>query len=236
MQNEEQRLIDGLFQRLKQTENQYASRDSEAEQHIRTHLQTQPNAPYYMAQSILIQEAAIKQLNNQLNALNEEVNQLRLNASQQKSSGSFLSGLFGGNNSPKTARQERPFEPIPGTQGYAPSTSVAGGAAPSSAPPAARNSFMAGALQTAAGVAGGVLVADLLTGMFHHNPPEEVINIINEPQDPQSSFLPGDNSAAFSEPTTFQEPTVDPRDYDDYQQNDINDNDYFSDDDDSNFI
>jgi len=40
---------------------------------------------------------------------------------------------------------------------------------------------MAGALQTAAGVAGGVVLGNMLTSMFSHHQPEEIVNIINEP-------------------------------------------------------
>ncbi|MDN2545082.1 DUF2076 family protein, partial [Pseudomonas aeruginosa] len=37
-----------------------------------------------------------------------------------------------------------------------------------------------GALQTAAGVAGGMLVADLLTGMFRHSQPQEIVEVIQD--------------------------------------------------------
>lgn len=60
MQREEQQLIEGLFSRLKQAESQTVARDAAAEQLINQHLQAQPGAPYYMAQAILIQEAALK--------------------------------------------------------------------------------------------------------------------------------------------------------------------------------
>lgn len=40
---------------------------------------------------------------------------------------------------------------------------------------------MAGALQTAAGVAGGMVLGNMLTGLFHQSRPEEIVNIINEP-------------------------------------------------------
>ncbi len=69
MQSEEQRLIDGLFSRLKEAGTQSASRDASAEERIAQHMKEQPAAPYYMAQTILIQEAAIKQLNDRIRAL-----------------------------------------------------------------------------------------------------------------------------------------------------------------------
>ena len=96
MQSEEQRLIDGLFSRLKEAGTQSASRDASAEERIAQHIKEQPAAPYYMAQTILIQEAAIKQLNDRIQALESQVTQLQ---AAKPSSGGFLSGLFGGGQS-----------------------------------------------------------------------------------------------------------------------------------------
>ena len=155
MQSEEQRLIDGLFSRLKEAEAHSASRDASAEERIAQHVSAQPAAPYYMAQTILIQEAAIKQLNDRIQALESQVSQLQ---AAKPSSGGFLSGLFGGGGS------SRGSDPIPGAEQYGrPQAS----AQPQYTPPPQQNyapqaaarggGFMAGALQTAAGVAGGVV-------------------------------------------------------------------------------
>ncbi len=92
MQSEEQRLIDGLFTRLQQAETQSAPRDADAEARIVHHLQQQPQAPYYMAQTILIQEAAIKQLNQRLQALEGQLAQREQEASHKPESGGFLAG------------------------------------------------------------------------------------------------------------------------------------------------
>src|SRR5690349_16992364 len=75
MQREEQQLIEGLFSRLKQAESQTVARDAAAEQLINQHLQAQPGAPYYMAQAILIQEAALKKLNEKVSALESQLAQ-----------------------------------------------------------------------------------------------------------------------------------------------------------------
>ncbi len=45
MQSEEQRLIDGLFSRLKEAEAHSASRDASAEERIAQHVSAQPAAP-----------------------------------------------------------------------------------------------------------------------------------------------------------------------------------------------
>ncbi|WEP50569.1 DUF2076 domain-containing protein [Cronobacter dublinensis subsp. beijingensis] len=191
MQSEEQRLIDGLFDRLKAASENSAPRDADAERWIEQHMRTQPGAAYYMAQTILIQEAAMKQLNARLQSLEAEVEQLKQSASRQQSSGGFLAGLFGGNkNEPQAPRPQaspRGSDPIPGSQQY--QSAPPAGYAPQAAQGQYYNNanaprgggFMAGALQTAAGVAGGVVLGNMLTSMFSHHQPEEIVNIINEP-------------------------------------------------------
>ncbi|WP_429137661.1 DUF2076 domain-containing protein [Aeromonas veronii] len=188
MQQQEQGLIDGLFDRLKQAQARDSKRDQQAEQLIRQHLAEQPDAPYYMTQALLIQQAA-------LTRLTERVKELEARQSSS-SGGSFLSGLFGGESTPPPR-----FTPPPAT-------------AP--AQPASRtSSFLGGALQTAAGVAGGVMLADMIGGLFHSNRPEEIIDIIepapivnpvdaepvrwdgwDSPPDVGSSFLDDDSQSS----------------------------------------
>ena len=186
MQSEEQRLIDGLFSRLKEAEAHSASRDASAEERIAQHVSAQPAAPYYMAQTILIQEAAIKQLNDRIQALESQVSQLQ---AAKPSSGGFLSGLFGGGGS------SRGSDPIPGAEQYGrPQASAQPQYAspqqqPNYAPQAAARGggFMAGALQTAAGVAGGVVLGNMLTNMFSGSHPQEIVNIIEEKPQPDAA-------------------------------------------------
>ncbi len=180
MQSEEQQLIESLFGRLKQAETQSGPRDAEAEKLIQQQVQQQPGAPYYMAQSILIQEAAMKQLNSRVSELEAKLAQAQ--QQPQQSSGGFLSGLFGGGQQ----RQQAPVQPQQPAWNSAPQQQP--GYAPAQAAPSATRGFLGGALQTAVGVAGGVVMADMLTSMFHHSQPEEIVNIINEPALPQESF------------------------------------------------
>ncbi|HDQ4755584.1 TPA: DUF2076 domain-containing protein, partial [Pseudomonas aeruginosa] len=93
MKSDEKTLIDGLFSRLREAEGQSAPRDAEAEAQINQHLVRQPAAPYYMAQVVLIQEAALKRLDQRVKELEAQVAQLQ---QSRPSSGGFLSGLFGG--------------------------------------------------------------------------------------------------------------------------------------------
>lgn len=208
MQSEEQRLIDGLFSRLQQAESNTAPRDAEAERVIQAHIRQQPSAPYYMAQAMIIQEAALTKLNAQVQELQQQVQQLQQQVQTAKpQSTGFLAGLFGGGTSqPEPQRQaSQGSQPIPGTQGWGSQPQQQQYAqqpqqqAPAQAAPQ-QPGFLGSALRTAAGVAGGVVLADMLTGMFHHSQPQEIVNIIEEPpvQDlnpADSSFL--DNSQGF---------------------------------------
>ncbi|MGV0084494.1 DUF2076 domain-containing protein [Rahnella aceris] len=200
MQSEEQRLIDGLFSRLQQAESNTAPRDAEAERVIQAHIRQQPSAPYYMAQAMIIQEAALTKLNAQVQELQQQVQQLQQQAQTAKpQSTGFLAGLFGGGTSqPEPQRQaSQGSQPIPGTQGWGSQPQQQQYAqqpqqqAPAQAAPQ-QPGFLGSALRTAAGVAGGVVLADMLTGMFHHSQPQEIVNIIEEP--PVQDLNPADSS------------------------------------------
>lgn len=187
MQSEEQRLIDGLFSRLQLAGKQTGQRDSQAEQQINQHIREQPSAPYYMAQAMIIQEAALKQMDQRVKELESQIAQWQQNANNQQSSGGFLAGLFGGGNrntpSPReqyqTQQQNNAAWNHQPQGGYAPQQPSY--SQPQQAAPSRASGFLGGALQTAAGVAGGVVLADMLTGMFRHSQPEEIVNIINTP-------------------------------------------------------
>ncbi len=186
MQSEEQRLIDGLFSRLKEAQTQTGPRDIQAEQQINQHIRDQPAAPYYMAQAMIIQEAALKQMDQRVKELESQIAQWQQSANSQQSSGGFLAGLFGGGSrnapSPREQYQARQQNNAawsnPPQGGYTPQQQ--GYAQPQQAAPSRAAGFLGGALQTAAGVAGGVVLADMLTGMFRHSQPEEIVNIINQ--------------------------------------------------------
>ncbi|WP_337007991.1 DUF2076 domain-containing protein [Pantoea sp. AS142] len=237
MQREEQQLIEGLFSRLKQAESQTVARDAAAEQLINQHLQAQPGAPYYMAQAILIQEAALKKLNERVSALESQRAQQQQQPAQ--SSGGFLSGLFGSGSrqqqpvQQQQSQQQSPWNSAPqqpAQQQYAPAQAPRG------------TGFLGGALQTAVGVAGGVVMADMLTSMFHHSQPEEIVNIINEPPLPEvndnlNTFNGGDDnadtlnggsdSAFLDQNTGWDSNYADNGDLNDFGGNDFDDDDSF---------
>ncbi len=230
MNSEEQSLIDGLFTRLRDAESQTAPRDAGAEAQINKHLVQQPAAPYYMAQAMLIQEAAIKRLDQRVKEL--EAQQARAQE-QRPSSGGFLAGLFGGGQSQEPRQeqaQQRPdgwgqtrfSQPAAGGAGYAgnPGASNPNDFRPAQPAPAAApqgGGFMRGALQTAAGVAGGVMVADLLTSMFHHSQPQEIVEVIQEqPVQPEpSSFDDSRSDDSFGGGDRYADNNFSDSNYDD---------------------
>ncbi|MCI0911790.1 DUF2076 domain-containing protein [Pseudomonas putida] len=202
MNTEEQTLIDGLFGRIKQAEDPSQPRDAQAQARIEEHLREQPAAPYYMAQAILVQEAALKRLDEQNKQLEAELKQARAQAEASRnssaSSGGFLSSIFGNsgrNPQPAQASQQpqRPAAPVasaggwrePNAPGFSqPQAQPGFGAAPARG---GASSFLGGAMQTAAGVAGGVLLAQGISSLFnHHSQPEEVVEVIKEEPAPAS--------------------------------------------------
>ncbi|SCC04009.1 DUF2076 domain-containing protein [Kosakonia oryziphila] len=226
MQYEEQQLINGLFERLKQTGQQNSQRDADAERQIAEFVRQQPAAPYYMAQSILIQEAALKRMQARVQALESE---LAAQKSKPSTGGSFLGGLFGGGKSAPQPDNgwNAQAQQQPPVQDY--SRAAAPAAAPRS------GGFMAGALQTAAGVAGGVVLAEMLTSMFHQSRPEEIVNIIEEPATPAGGepFVGNQYGDVnnVSDTRFLNQDDQFGNNNDAWQNDDFDDNDYSNDDD-----
>ncbi|MDE5286110.1 MAG: DUF2076 family protein, partial [Buchnera aphidicola] len=79
---------ENLFKRLKETEIKSASRDESASTLIQKLVKEQPFSPYYMIQTILIQETAIKKMNEKIEELEKKI--LYLESSDNKKT-SFLS-------------------------------------------------------------------------------------------------------------------------------------------------
>ncbi|WET09998.1 DUF2076 domain-containing protein [Pseudomonas sp. D3] len=201
MNSEEQTLIDGLFSRLQQAETDTAPRDAQAEARIKEHMTRQPAAGYYMTQSILVQEHALKSLDaqnkqqaQQIQQLQDELQRAKSQAAQPApSSGGFLSSIFGGG-----PRDAQPAQSAPASSGGGwrePARPSFGQPAPQQnyqqpQQPAAPigSGFLGGALKTAAGVAGGVMLAEGISSLFNHNSqqPQVVEEIIREEPAPAS--------------------------------------------------
>jgi uncharacterized protein len=179
MDQNERQVIEGLFQRLGQSQNQ--QRDPEAERLISERIAQYPYAPYTMAQTILVQEHALTNLNEQMQQMQAEIQHLRAN---QQSSGGFLSGLFGGGRQQAAPQAPvRAYSPAQQNQGGmgqpanpSPFNNMQPAPAPAAGPwgqrqaspqaPAAGGGFLQGALMTAAGVAGGMVAGNMLMNAF----------------------------------------------------------------------
>jgi hypothetical protein len=97
MNPHERQIIDDLFDKLREVEQQSDPREPIAEAHIRSRVQQQPGVPYYMAQTILMQEQALQTAQARITELEDEV-------ARRPAGGGFLSGLFGGEASCRLAR------------------------------------------------------------------------------------------------------------------------------------
>ncbi|MGY2292601.1 DUF2076 domain-containing protein [Pseudomonas sp. SDO528_S397] len=207
MNSEEQTLIDGLFSRLQQAETDSAPRDAAAEARIKEHLIRQPAAGYFMTQSLLVQEHALKTLDAQNKQQAQQIQQLQAELQQARSapqqpapsSGGFLSSIFGGGS-----RDPQPAQSAPASSGGGwrePARPSFGQPAPQQnyqqppqnyqqpqqAPAAPIGSgFLGGALKTAAGVAGGVMLAEGISSLFHHNQQPQIVEEIIEQPAPAS--------------------------------------------------
>ncbi len=155
----ERGMIQELFTKLRNVEAQGGARDADAEAFIGQQVSRQPGAPYYMAQTILMQEQALKQAQAHIEALEQQARQPQ----------GFLASLFGGSRPaqpparhpmpqaypPAQPQQGMPGGPAGAYQGRMPMAGGAGG-----------GGFLAGAAQTAMGVAGGMLLANAIGSMF----------------------------------------------------------------------
>jgi len=186
MSPEERQVLVELFQRTNAAASQ--PRDKDAEAFIAEAVRLQPYAPYLLAQAVLLQEQAMKSASERVQQLEAENQELRERAARtpeppQQGQGGFLGGLgslFGGAQSAPQRAPEPP--PRPGgpwggaPQGGAPQQPAWG--APPPPPPqggpwggqpqagGGGSSFLKGALGAAAGVAGGALLVNSLSGMF----------------------------------------------------------------------
>jgi len=166
MNQQEREMIEGLFQRLQQAEGQAGPRDGDAETLIRERMAAQPNAAYMLAQVVLVQEEGLRNLQRRVEELERE-------AAPRQQGGGFLGGLFGSGQTTAPAQPPRPPAAPPAS---APATSsgwsntrfpprAAAGMQPG-AMAGGGGGFMAGAMQTAMGVAGGMLLANAVSGLF----------------------------------------------------------------------
>ncbi len=194
MTPQERDLLAGLFDRIRTASG--APRDGEAEAFIAEAMRATPAAPYILSQTVIVQEETLKAAAARIEELQARIQDLE---KASAASTSFLGGLsksvFGGadpaprrsvpsvsQRAGESAPDSRwtqqgaaapPANPwgrndaAPQAPGYAQQPPQAFGQ-----PQAGGGSFLKGALGAAAGVAGGMMLANSLSGLFggHNNP------------------------------------------------------------------
>jgi uncharacterized protein len=142
--------------------------DREADGFIGELFNRYPEARYRMTQLAFVQEHALTEAQNRIQALQTALRQAQQAGQQQQSGGGFFSNLFGGGQrqappTPGPAWNQGPqpqYAPPPPqyAPGYQPGMFQRGG-----------SGFLGSALTTAAGVAGGVVLGNALMDMFSPN-------------------------------------------------------------------
>lgn len=169
--SQDQQAIDSLFDRIEDVARKSQPRDGDAEVLIQQRLRDYPPAPYYMAQTILIQEQALRQAQ-------ERIEQLE---ASQRPAGGFLGGLFDDRQPERQpARTRGPWD-RPQVDN---DRRGAGG-----------GGFLAGAAQTALGVTGGMLLGSAIAGMFTGGAQADELAPVDEanPPDEQDVDTGGDD-------------------------------------------
>jgi hypothetical protein len=163
MTPQERQVLADLFERIRAAAT--APRDAEAEAFIAEAVRAQPYAPYLLAQTALVQQHA-------LDAAAQRIQELEAKAAQLAQESGFLGNLgrslFGGGQpaprpgyDPSAQRAAAPAPAAPAPAAYAPPVGPWG--AP---PPAPRGGFLASAMTTATGVAGGLLAANAIESLL----------------------------------------------------------------------
>ncbi len=179
MTPQEQGMINGLIDRVQKTQLQ--EKDADAERLLQQGLGRNPDSLYILSQTVLVQQYALDQAQQQLSEMKAQLEQLQAQQQHPKAATSFLGSLFGGgSNDRPTAPSPSPLQPPAGAQyapvpGYAPQGSYAQpgygqggtfGGPPFGASPQ-QGGFLRGAMQTAAGVAAGALAFEGVESLLH---------------------------------------------------------------------
>ena len=181
MTPQERDLITTLLSRLKSTAGQ--PKDPEADALIRQAMAEMPDAPYYLVQTVLIQDLSLHQAQARIAELEKQVGDA--NAAQSAPT-SFLGSLFGRSQPAQSSgsvpsagpwsRGPNVAPPPQGAPQYAqPGYAQPGAAQPGYAPGGGMlggmgggGGFLRSAAATAAGIAGGALLFQGISSMFGH--------------------------------------------------------------------
>jgi uncharacterized protein len=177
MISQESDLITILLDRLHKTKGQ--AMDPEAEALIRETTTGQPDAPYFLVQTVLIQDLSLHNAQNRITDLETQLTETKRASSASPSflgGPSFLGAVFGRGGPSDSVRRSNMPSSGPGTgppivatpqPGYAPEQSFAARSAPGGMMDG--GGFLRSAATTAAGIAGGALLFDGIQSMFGHH-------------------------------------------------------------------
>ena len=160
---EDRNAIEGLFERIENVARAGGPRDEEAEMLIRQRLREAPASPYYMAQTILMQEHALRVAEQRIAELEGAGSVAGRRVSRRHVRGQRGQGA----RQPAATGDAGPW-------GSAMTMTMSGGRG--------GGGFLAGAAQTALGVTGGVLLGSAIAGMLTGDAQAEEIPA-NEPAD-----------------------------------------------------
>ena len=175
MTPQEQQLITELFARLQQTPAQ--AKDADADQLIRKGVIENPETPYLLVQTVLIQDMALSQAQHRVAELEQQLAEAKEASSAQPSQpatsflGGALSHFLGGAPSrgsvpPASQPPAPPPAAAPGSNQSAANSASFGGAAAPGMMSSASSGFLRSAAATALGVTGGQLLFQGIQSMF----------------------------------------------------------------------
>ncbi|MFZ3237733.1 MAG: DUF2076 domain-containing protein [Stellaceae bacterium] len=189
MTPQERDLLTTLLARLKNAAGQ--QKDPDADALIRQTMAEQPDAPYYLAQTVLIQDLSLHNAQNTITELERQLTDAQQQA--RPASTSFLGSLFGSRQAPPSAPQQStgsvpaagpwtrapqvaaapPAQPYPQQQpyqqgGYGQQPGAGGfmGGGMGAGGMGGGGGFLRSAAATAAGVAGGALLFQGIESLF----------------------------------------------------------------------
>jgi hypothetical protein len=179
MTPQEQKMLDDLMARVDST--RLEDKDPEAAQRIEQWIARNHDAPYILAQTVLVQNYALEQAKAQIQALQQQLQQ----HAQSSKPTSFLGSLFGHKEEPAPQQPSYAAPRQPGSappSGYAPVPQYGQQqyGQPAAPPPASYgapqgyaplggggSSFLRSAATTAAGVAAGALAFEGIESLMH---------------------------------------------------------------------
>lgn len=172
MTPDEQRMIQDLFQRL--SAQGRVQKDTQADRVISDSVRNNPDATYMLVQTALVYEHQMEEQELRIRDLEDQIAQLQRGDSPAASGSSFLGGRLGAGRGsvPNSAPAASPWGSAAGASSVnqqpqrQPAPPQYAQQPPMAAPAAAGGGFFRSALQTAAGVAGGMMVANSLSNMF----------------------------------------------------------------------